>query len=44
MLDCLIHRKEALWPYVREFADNALTYVCQTMAKLAAAGESCEVS
>eukprot|EP00878_Enallax_costatus_P003956 GHUV01004177.1.p1 GENE.GHUV01004177.1~~GHUV01004177.1.p1 ORF type:complete len:1210 (+),score=383.57 GHUV01004177.1:125-3754(+) len=36
-------RKEALWPYVREFSDNALTYVCETMAKLAAAGESCEL-
>jgi sucrose-phosphate synthase len=36
-------RKEALWPYIREFSDNALTYVCTTMAKLAAAGEPCEL-
>lgn len=32
-----------LWPYIREFADNALTYVCTTMARLAAAGEACEL-
>lgn len=38
-----VRRKEALWPYIREFSDNALTYVCTTMAKLAAAGEPCEV-
>eukprot|EP00879_Flechtneria_rotunda_P001100 GHRR01001241.1.p1 GENE.GHRR01001241.1~~GHRR01001241.1.p1 ORF type:complete len:609 (+),score=214.61 GHRR01001241.1:761-2587(+) len=36
-------RKEQLWPYIREFADNALTYVCTTMAKLQAAGEGCEL-
>lgn len=36
-------RKEQLWPYIREFADNALTYVVTTMARLAAAGEACEL-
>jgi hypothetical protein len=40
---CWPDRKEALWPYIREFADNALTYVCSTMAKLQAAGEACEL-
>jgi hypothetical protein len=36
-------RKEQLWPYIREFSDNALTYVVTTMARLAAAGEACEL-
>ncbi|KAI8477407.1 MAG: hypothetical protein J3K34DRAFT_515747 [Monoraphidium minutum] len=36
-------RKEALWPYVREFADRALGHVAATMAALAAAGEVCEL-
>ncbi|GBF97791.1 sucrose phosphate synthase [Raphidocelis subcapitata] len=36
-------RKEALWPYVREFADNALAHVTATLARLAAAGEGCEL-
>lgn len=37
------HRKEDLWPYIREFSDNALTHVCKTLSKLSAAGESCEL-
>jgi hypothetical protein len=36
-------RKEQLWPYIREFSDNALTHVCKTLTKLAAAGEACEL-
>ncbi|KAF6252365.1 hypothetical protein COO60DRAFT_1287118 [Scenedesmus sp. NREL 46B-D3] len=36
-------RKEQLWPYIREFCDNALTHVVTTMARLAAAGEACEL-
>jgi len=36
-------RKEALWPYIREFADNALTHVCKIQSKLAACGEPCEL-
>lgn len=36
-------RKEALWPYIREFADNALTHVCKTLTKLTACGETCEL-
>ncbi|KAI8473309.1 MAG: hypothetical protein J3K34DRAFT_519144 [Monoraphidium minutum] len=36
-------RKEGLWPYVREFADNALAHVNATLAALAAAGETCEL-
>jgi hypothetical protein len=36
-------RKEALWPYIREFADNALTHVCKTLSKLTACGETCEL-
>jgi hypothetical protein len=36
-------RKEALWPYVREFADNALAHASATLARLAAAGEMCEL-
>lgn len=36
-------RKEALWPYIREFADNAITHVRQTQTKLARVGEPCEL-
>lgn len=36
-------RKEGLWPYIREFADNALTHVCKTLTKLTACGETCEL-
>lgn len=36
-------RKEQLWPYIREFADNALTHVCKTLSKLTACGEPCEL-
>lgn len=38
-----VHSKELLWPYVREFADNALAHVAATMGRLAAAGEACEL-
>jgi hypothetical protein len=36
-------RKEALWPHVREFADNAIAHVDATLAALAAGGEACEL-
>ena len=39
----VIHWKGALWPYIREFADNALTHVCKTLTKLTACGETCEL-
>lgn len=35
--------KEALWPYLREFADNALAHVGSTLGALAGAGEICEL-
>ncbi len=40
----LLHdRKEHLWPYVREFADNSIQYVQQTMQKLQKSNERCEL-
>jgi sucrose-phosphate synthase len=39
----LLNRKEYLWPYIREFADNALNHVHRTMGKLMSAGEPCEL-
>ena len=42
-LACVVCRKEQLWPYIREFADNALTHVCKTLTKLSACGEPCEL-
>jgi hypothetical protein len=36
-------RKEHLWPYVREFSDNAIEHVTSTMGKLMAMGEPCEL-
>jgi len=36
-------RKEYLWPYIREFADNALNHVHRTMGKLMTVGEPCEL-
>jgi sucrose-phosphate synthase len=38
--DC---RKELLWPYIREFADNGVTHVRRTLAALAEAGRFCEL-
>lgn len=35
--------KEPLWPYVYEFADNAVEVVKQQQAMLSAAGESCDL-
>jgi sucrose-phosphate synthase len=39
----MLRRKEHLWPYIREFCDNALTHVTRTMGRLMTAGEPCEL-
>lgn len=39
----MICREEYLWPYVYEFADNAVESVKQRLSLLSEAGEACEL-
>lgn len=41
-VDKYIH-KEALWPYVREFADRGLAYISQMLNALSESGRRCEL-
>lgn len=37
------HRKESLWPYIQEFADNSVDYITAVLTKMADCGEACEL-
>ena len=38
-----MRRKELLWPYVREFADNGIKHANHMLAAMAESGRRCEL-
>lgn len=40
---CRLHSKEALWPYVREFADRAITHIDGMLQQLRSNMTPCEL-